>query len=98
MGSIKSYERTDYCWKYHDSELSSEHIFSRQFLAISSNRMSHQKRKELAQNWERNSLTPQTKQLWADRIQDKNENRPVKMPTCSQTGAIILLDDSCYPY
>ena len=72
MGSIKSYERTDYCWKYHDSELSSEHIFSRQFLAISSNRISHQKRKELAQNWERNSLTPQTKQLWADRIQDKN--------------------------
>ena len=50
MGNIKSYEKTDYCWKYDDIELSSEHIFSRQFLAISSDRINHQ-RKELAQNW-----------------------------------------------
>ena len=79
MGSIKSYEKTDYCWEYNDIELNSEHIFSRQFLAISSDKISHQKRKELAQNWERNSTTPQTNQLWADRIQDTNLNRPIKV-------------------
>ena len=68
MGKLESYKQAHNCWQYDISELSSEHIFSRQFLEISSESMSHKTREKLAKHWETQQLSPEKRNLWADHI------------------------------
>ena len=79
MGEIKSYRKAQYCWKPDISELSSEHIFSRQFLEISSDSLDHSARRRLAQHWESQQLTPETQKLYADRISISQPNRRLRI-------------------
>ena len=68
MGKLEPYKRAHGCWHRKISELSSEHIFSRQFLEISCESIDQKSRKELAQHWEAQQLTTCTRNLWADHI------------------------------
>ena len=79
MGEIKSYRKAQYCWKRDISELSSEHIFSRQFLEISSDSLDYSARRRLAQHWESQQLTPETHRLYADRISISQPNRRLRI-------------------
>lgn len=79
MGLLNSYKRTHICWEHDVDELSSEHVFSRQFLEISSDTIDHTARKKLARAWENKQLTLQTKNLWADRIHDNAETRSLRI-------------------
>ena len=78
MGELKSYQKTQSCWRRDMSELSNEHIFSRQFLAISSN-LNHSTKRNLAQYWESKQITPETHTLWADRISISQKRRRVRI-------------------
>ena len=79
MGKLESYKQAHNCWQYDISELSSEHIFSRQFLEISSESMSHRTREKLAKHWETQQLSPETRNLWADRIAISKTSRPIRI-------------------
>lgn len=79
MGYIESYQKTIDCWERDLHELSNEHVYSQQFLAISSNALAHPIRAKLAKGWERKLLTSNTKNLWADRIQENHRNRPLRI-------------------
>ena len=55
MGKLKSYKQAHSCWSRDFNELSKEHIFSRQFLEISSENMDHKVRQELSKNGKLNN-------------------------------------------
>ena len=79
MGRLKEYQKTQNCWRRDISELSTEHVFSRQFLEISSESMDHSARRNLARNWETRQLTPETQALWADHISLNQRERPIRV-------------------
>ena len=79
MGKIQSYKQTLTCWQRDITELSSQHIFSRQFLEISSEIKDHSTRQKMAQHWEAQHLTPGTESLWADHISISDQNRPLRI-------------------
>ena len=79
MGKANSYKKSHICWKRNINELSSEHIFSRQFLEISSDTLNHTDRRELARQWEKKQVTHENQNLWADRIQDTSEDRKIRI-------------------
>ena len=79
MGKANSYKKSHICWKRSINELSSEHIFSRQFLEISSDTLNHTDRRELARQWEKKQVTHENQNLWADRIQDTSEDRKIRI-------------------
>lgn len=79
MGELKSYNQAHDCWPREISELSSEHVFSRQFLGISSEIVDHPARRNLAQHWETQQLTPETRELWADHISIQQPDRRLKV-------------------
>ena len=79
MGQLESYKKAHYCWKRDVSEHSNEHIYSRQFLEISSGSVDHKERRELAQYWEAQQITPETSSLWADHISISKQNRRIRV-------------------
>ena len=79
MGELESYKKADECWKYTFSDLSKDHIFSRQFLGISSESLDQKARRALAQNWESQLIAPETSTLWADHISIPTENRRMRI-------------------
>ena len=73
------------------NELSNEHVFSRQFLEISTERIDNRSRQELAKKWEINkSCKPGNK----DHI---SQQRPPDQISFVQIE-IILSDASCYRF
>ena len=79
MGKLKSYKKTQRCWKRDTSELSSDHIFSRQFLGISCEQIDHIERRELAQHWESQQLNSKNCNLWADHISINHQKRRIRI-------------------
>ena len=79
MGESESYCKAQNRWPREISELSSEHIFSRQFLDISSEIMDHSTRRNLAQHWENQQLTQETHRLWADHITLNRQDRRIRI-------------------
>ena len=61
------------------TQLSEEHIFSKLFQEISCRNMEHKTIRKLARYWEQKQLTPETSNLWADRIRKNLKDRPIKI-------------------
>ncbi len=79
MGKVESYKQSHHCWKHEISDLSKEHIFSRQFLEISSNRMNHTYSQELSRHWESQQYNTKTSCLWADHIPRSQNKRRMRI-------------------
>ena len=79
MGELESYKRIQSCWKQDMTQLSEEHIFSKLFQEISCRNMEHKTIRKLARYWEQKQLTPETSNLWADRIRKNLKDRPIKI-------------------
>ena len=79
MGRLESYKKAHLCWQRDINELSTEHIFSRQFLEISSDHVDHTARKALAQHWEAQKVTSETHTLWADHIEAERHDRRLRI-------------------